>query len=141
MRSSYNAVMPLALLILLATSSQAEAKTNAVVSGVVTDIEGAVVPGTEITFINERTKKKVMVTTSEIGRYEVRLPQGVYSLSTEKHAFCSFRRAGVRFKSRERQAIDVEMRARPCGPHLEPLPAEPQMAPIPSQLETAKPDH
>jgi hypothetical protein len=98
MRSSYNAVMTLALLILLATSSPADAKTKAVVSGVVTDITGAVVPGTEITFTNERTKKKVVVTASEVGRYEVKLPPGVYSLSTEKHAFCSFRRAGVRFK-------------------------------------------
>src|SRR5262245_22068237 len=94
------------VLVLLGMSSMAEAKSYAVVSGVATDVMGAVVPGTEITFTNERTKKNVAVTTSDIGRYEVKLMSGVYTVSTEKHVFHPYRRTGIRLRRGEQRVMD-----------------------------------
>ena len=130
--------MLLALLMVLATSPPADAKATAVVSGVVTDVLGAVVPGTKLIFSNDRTKEKVVVTTSADGRYEVKMAPGVYSISTHKPPFNIFRREGVRLTRGEIRIIDVMLKAGTSCP--EPIPVDVGLEPLPNHLEEIKSD-
>jgi hypothetical protein len=125
--------------LLVGVSSVANAKSQAVMSGVVTDVMGAVVPGTRITFTNERTRENLAVTTSDIGRYEVKLRPGVYSISTEKRGFNPYRQTGIRLRRREQRVMNIQMTTG-IDDFETTLPVETRTAPIPWSLTAdAKP--
>jgi hypothetical protein len=104
-------------------SLAADANPIAAVSGVVTDVNGAVVPGTKITFTNERTRKKTVETTSDVGRYEAKLLPGVYSVFTEKPGFHRFRRSGIRLREGQESVVDIQLKC--CIQDIVIVPNEP----------------
>lgn len=129
-----------AVLLLLGIVSAAAAKSHSLLSGVVTDATGAVVPGTKVTVTNERTKKSVVTTTSDIGRYEMKLKPGVYSISTEKLGFHPYRQTEISLSRREQRVVNIQMTIRIIIDIVETSPPQTQTAPVPAELPMPKPD-
>src|SRR5260370_934125 len=65
--------------------------------GIVSDPRGAVIPGAEITVLNESTGFTRTVTTDEGGRYVFTLlPVGDYTLTAKKGGFKEFQSKGIK---------------------------------------------
>jgi hypothetical protein len=70
--------------------------TNATLNGTVTDQNGAVVAGVELTLINTSTNYEAKFTTNERGEYTFRnLTPGTYDLKVNKQGFQSYLRKGI----------------------------------------------
>src|SRR2546421_47684 len=78
-----------ALLVLItATASVALAQANAKVSGIVTDPNGAAVPGAVIKLINQATRIEVEATTNDDGFFNfVNVNPAMYTLRVEVKGF------------------------------------------------------
>jgi hypothetical protein len=81
-----------------------------VLSGVIMDEMGAVVPAAKITLINERTKKSLTETSSDGGEFKFsELTAGNYSLEIEAMGFKSYRQKKLTLNSREAVRINATL--------------------------------
>lgn len=82
----------------------------ATVFGTVTDPSGAVIPGAQITLVNQRTGLKRGTVTDAAGEYHLAgLPTGHYSLRIEKAGFQSQIREGVELTSAAEVMINSKL--------------------------------
>ena len=76
------------VVLLAGLSTGALAQTDASVSGTVTDSTGAVIPGAEVTAVNQTTNAAMTVFTGATGNYEITgLPPGLYALTADVASF------------------------------------------------------
>ena len=72
------------VVLLAGLSTGALAQTDTSVSGTVTDSTGAVIPGAEVTAVNQTTNAAMTVFTGATGNYEITgLPSGLYALTAD----------------------------------------------------------
>src|SRR5205809_2024702 len=82
-------VLPLALLVGLALPASAQV-SNAVVTGIVTDAQGGILPGVTITVTNAESGVVRTMVTEEDGRYRLGgIPPGRYNLTAELPGFAT----------------------------------------------------
>jgi hypothetical protein len=100
-----------ALLILLLSSGLASGQgTTSRVTGVVTDVQGAVVAGATVTLTNEGTSTSLTMTTTTSGTYVFDSVQpGVYSLSVEMQGFKKFISTNNQVNVNQPATIDVAL--------------------------------
>src|SRR5712692_3710692 len=95
-------------LLMLGTLS---AQSNqAFVSGVVTDSQGAVIPGATISATNIATGVRTTATTNDTGFYAIpNLPVGVYTLTVEHAGFRRYVREDIVLNTGQTLGLDVRM--------------------------------
>jgi len=82
-------LLPLALLVSWAVPAVAQI-SNAVVTGIVTDAQGGILPGVTITLVNTESGVVRTIVTEENGRYSLGgIPPGRYSLKAELPGFAT----------------------------------------------------
>lgn len=107
-----NAVLACAAFVCIAAQAPSPApRTQGLVTGAVVDNRGAVIRGAKVSF--QSGKRTVTVTASDIGRYEVELPPGTYTVSTDQRGLCPVRRSDVRI--REGATVALNLYVLPCG--------------------------
>ncbi len=83
---------------------------NGTITGVVTDMTGAVVTGAQISVQNRDTGAQYAATTTGTGNYTVtQLPTGTYDLKVEASGFKQFERKGLNVEPANVMRIDVPM--------------------------------
>jgi hypothetical protein len=91
---------------LLLTAQTPEATVN----GVVTDGQGGIVPGAEVTMLNLATSVRSGAQTGADGRYIIRaLPIGRYQLAVEKSGFKRYVRDGLVLTTAQKLELDVRL--------------------------------
>jgi hypothetical protein len=76
--------------------------------GIVIDPNQAVIPGAEVTLVNEKTKYKRVVKSDEEGQFKFGLLEpGLYTLKIESPGFDHFQRTHMRLHSNEEMRLDV----------------------------------
>ncbi|MGH9628724.1 MAG: carboxypeptidase regulatory-like domain-containing protein, partial [Bryobacteraceae bacterium] len=84
---------------------------NGIISGVVSDESGAVVPNATVTGVNTGTMARFSTTTDESGQYALRaIPVGVYDLTAEAPGFRRYEGKGIRLQVNEIARVDVKLR-------------------------------
>ena len=84
--------------------------TSATVQGVVTDNQGAVLPGVTVTVTNSETGLARDVVSSEAGFYRVAaLPPGTYTVAATLEGFAAYNRAGLQLTVGQTATIDVQL--------------------------------
>ena len=74
---------------------------RAVITGLVTDVSGAAVPGAKLTFVDEATGTKTATGTNTAGNYSSPdLILSTYTVQVEKEGFKTFVRRGLTLTSR-----------------------------------------
>ena len=73
--------------LLLGLSTGTFAQGNATLSGTVTDITGAIIPGAAIMAANDTTGMATTRVTKELGEYEFTLQPGLYTITVEAPGF------------------------------------------------------
>ena len=73
--------------LLLGLSTGTFAQGNATLSGTVTDITGAIIPGAAIMAANDTTGMATTRVTNELGEYEFTLQPGLYTITVEAPGF------------------------------------------------------
>lgn len=99
--------------LILATSSRLLAQqTDATISGLITDTQGAAIPGTQVAAVHGDTGVKTAVRSNETGFYSLRpLPIGPYTVTIEQPGFRRVQRAGIVLTSG--QALDLNFSLEP----------------------------
>ncbi|MFB3825789.1 MAG: carboxypeptidase regulatory-like domain-containing protein [Bryobacteraceae bacterium] len=88
----------------------AQSPDRATVSGVITDAQGAVVVGAEVTALNTQTGTKYPVKSNESGFYVIRLlPIGDYVISAEMQGFRRFERHGITLTTGQTLGLDIQL--------------------------------
>lgn len=83
---------------------------RATISGTVTDVTGAVVPGASITVTETQSGTINRTTSDNTGQYVVPfLPPGNYSISVTKKGFETLTRAGITLQAQEHPIIDLAL--------------------------------
>jgi hypothetical protein len=83
---------------------------RAVITGLITDVTGAAVPGAKVTFINEATGTKTATGTNTAGNYSSPdLILGAYTVQGEKEGFKTFVRRGLTLTSGQHCRQDVHL--------------------------------
>src|SRR5262245_39176317 len=83
---------------------------RATVTGRVTDVQGAVVPGAMVTITNVQTNISTTTASNESGNYTVPLLQpGEYRVSAGLAGFQKFVREGVVLRTAERATVDITL--------------------------------
>jgi outer membrane receptor protein involved in Fe transport len=101
-------VLCLILLLGFAVSLPAQVATGSL-SGVVTDPNGALVPGAKVIATNDATGLRVETTTTEAGLYVFpSLPVGMYTVSVEKVGFKKLSRSNIEIRIAQR--LDLNLR-------------------------------
>jgi hypothetical protein len=94
---------------ILGLSVEADARTtmppDSTVKGTVFDPGGAVIPGVEIIFENNVTRRTVV--SNEDGEYEVGLIPGIYRIRTAQGIFYALRRAAFRVEPNSTTVINI----------------------------------
>jgi hypothetical protein len=100
------------VLLLLSFADQAVAQsTTAIISGVVRDEQGAVLPGVTVTARNVDTSLTRTVVTDQTGVYRFSaLPIGPYELSAELTGFATYQRSGLVLSLNQEAVIDISLR-------------------------------
>ncbi|MGH9338860.1 MAG: carboxypeptidase regulatory-like domain-containing protein [Acidobacteriota bacterium] len=99
-----------AFLLILGTSASQAQTANGRIAGLVTDPAGAVVPGVEVTTINEETGVSYLALTDDVGRYTfVLLPPGRYRLSAALPGFRTYDRRGLVLGTGEHLSVDFRL--------------------------------
>jgi len=100
------------LLLLLSLGEQAIAQsTTAIISGVVRDEQGAVLPGVTVTARNVDTSLTRTVVTDPTGVYRFSaLPIGPYELTAELTGFATYQRSGLVLSLNQEAVIDISLR-------------------------------
>jgi hypothetical protein len=95
--------------LLLSVSLFAQA-TDAVISGIVTDTQGAVVPGAEVVATNQATGVRNAVKTNEAGFFSIRpLPIGKYDVTAEAKGFRRHLEQGVVLTTGQLLELNVKL--------------------------------
>src|SRR5690349_1605955 len=98
-----------AALLLLARAVPAQT-TFASITGLVTDPNGAVVPGATITVTNAETNYRYEAKSNDTGNYTVgQLLEGSYTLRAEAAGFAPFEERALRLVNQEIRRIDIHM--------------------------------
>src|SRR6266699_1102870 len=102
--------VPIAYLAMaLATKLFGQAESGTVV-GVVTDQGGAVVPGANVTVLNEGTRLTRSVTTNESGQYVAYLfPTGQVTVTVERPVFQKLVRSGIVLTAADTLTVDLRL--------------------------------
>lgn len=99
----------LLLLLTLSPGALAQGITGSV-TGTVTDVNGAAIPGAVVTIRNVDTNATHTVTTSDVGTYTVTLLQpGNYSIKIDKPGFKTFEQNGIILQIDQVAAIDAKL--------------------------------
>ena len=78
--------------------------------GTVTDDAGAVIPGVEVTLLNELTGLGRSTVSSDVGYYEFRLlPIGVYTVRAELSGFQASQSTGVELETDRQARVDIQL--------------------------------
>ena len=94
---------------------------QASISGVVTDAQGAVVPGATVTAANAATDRRTTTVTNESGFYSIpNLPIGSYTVSVERQGFRRYERKDVTLTTS--QILELAIRLE-LGAVAKPLPS------------------
>ena len=102
--------LSLAVVLLLAVSAAGQSTTGTI-TGTVSDVTGAVLPGVEITVTNEGTNLTRNLITNESGNYTApQLPIGSYRVEAVLPAFQTAIRSGITLNVDQRARIDVVLR-------------------------------
>lgn len=95
---------------LLASSPVLAQSTNATLNGIVTDLNGAIVPGAELTLINSATGYESRFTSNERGEYTFRnLTPGTYELKVFKDGFQTSVKKGIILTINAVIRVDVQL--------------------------------
>jgi hypothetical protein len=79
-------------------------------TGTVTDLSEAVVPGVTVTITQVETKREVVTTTDSNGRYvSIPLPIGFYRVAAERAGFKKVIRSGITLKVGETAVVDLKL--------------------------------
>jgi len=93
-----------------ATAVRAQSTSTGTVTGQVTDPQGAVVPGADITLLDVGTNTPRKTSTNELGRYTfVNIPPGVYDISVSKTGFKSAKVDGQKIAVGLVRTVDVTL--------------------------------
>jgi hypothetical protein len=99
----------LAVFFLISTVSFGQSN-QASISGVVTDAQGAAVPGVKVTMSNLETGVLNSATTNQGGFYSIpALPVGAYSLAAERQGFRRYVRQGIALSTGQTLGLDVKL--------------------------------
>lgn len=100
---------------LLATSAMAQTSTTGSIAGLVTDVNGAAVPGVTITASSPNLIRTQSATSNQDGRYEIlNLPPGNYQVVVEAtKGFARFNRSNVEVNLSKTSSVDVQLQ--PAG--------------------------
>src|SRR6187200_1001567 len=82
---------------------------EAVLSGTVTDLTGAVLPGVTITAVHQASGNKFMAVTDERGVYRVAARAGVYRLTAELQGFRAVTREGLELLVGQVMTVNLPM--------------------------------
>src|SRR5215813_1695929 len=78
-------------------------RTNAQITGIITDATGAIIPNADIVVTNEATGIKRNAASNELGYYTVALlPPGKYKVAVRKDGFRLLTRTGITLETRGR---------------------------------------
>ncbi|HZM97368.1 MAG TPA: TonB-dependent receptor [Vicinamibacterales bacterium] len=99
----------LVVLLFLATVPAIAFAQEAVLSGTVTDLTGAVLPGVTITAVHQATGNKFMAVTDERGVYRVAARAGVYTLTAELQGFRAVTREGLELRVGQVMTVNLPM--------------------------------
>ncbi|HEX6044728.1 MAG TPA: TonB-dependent receptor [Pyrinomonadaceae bacterium] len=103
-------LISLSLLLVFAGVAFAQSNTGSI-TGVVTDVNGAVVPNAAVTVINQGTNEKRTVQSDGEGRYEVpALPTGIYTVESTATGFQATSIKDLRLAVGERARADVTLK-------------------------------
>ena len=84
--------------------------TSATVQGVVTDNQGAVLPGVTVTVTNADTGLARDVVSTEAGFYRIAaLPPGTYTIAATLEGFAAHNRTGLLLTVGQTATIDVQL--------------------------------
>ena len=80
------------------------------IAGLVTDPNGAAIPGANLTAKNDATGTEIKTTSSEAGLYVFSsVPTGVYTLTVEKTGFKKLSRANIEIRIAQRFDLDLKL--------------------------------
>lgn len=83
---------------------------QATVSGIITDVSGAVVPGATVTAVNNAINKRTDTTTNTEGFYVLNaLPIGEYVIEAEKPGFKKYVRQGLTLSTAATVPLDIQL--------------------------------
>jgi hypothetical protein len=103
-------LISLSLFLVFASAAFAQSNTGSI-TGVVTDVNGAVVPNAAVTVINQGTNEKRTVQSDAEGRYEVpALPTGIYTVESTATGFQATSIKDLRLAVGERARADVTLK-------------------------------
>ena len=94
---------------LLASLPQLASAQEAVLSGTVTDLTGAVLPGVTITAVHQATGNKFTTVTDERGVYRIAARAGVYRLTAELQGFRAVTRDGLELLVGQVMTVNLPM--------------------------------
>src|SRR5215831_12279300 len=82
--------------------------TFATITGLITDPNGAVIPGASVVVTNTDTNYRYSARSNDTGYYSIaQLLEGVYDLSAEAPGFARFEQRGIRIANQEVRRIDI----------------------------------
>src|SRR5438552_17912771 len=98
-------------LVLLASTTQIQGQSyQGGLRGAVTDPAGAVVPGAEVTLVNEQTNVGRTTLSNESGEYVFSfVPPGAYKLKVTLAGFRSYEQPGINIGTQQFVALDVRL--------------------------------
>ena len=103
----YRSFLSVAVVLLLAVSAAGQSTTGTI-TGTVSDVTGAVLPGVEVTVINVGTNLTRNLITNESGNYTApQLPLGAYRVEALLPGFQTAVRSGITLNVDERARIDL----------------------------------
>jgi hypothetical protein len=98
------------LLVCFATGIGFGQSNQASVSGVVSDAQGAIVPGAKVTITNLGTDLPRSAVTNQAGFYSIpNLPVGAYTLAVEHQGFRRYVRQGLSLSTGQTLGLDVKL--------------------------------
>jgi hypothetical protein len=99
------------MLVCLAATSVAHAQIrSATITGTVTDVQKASVPGATVVITNEGTNVSEQLITNEAGLFTAPLlPAGTYSVTVTLAGFAPFKRTGIVLNATETVRVPVEL--------------------------------
>jgi hypothetical protein len=98
------------LVSLLFVPGAALAQQDAVLSGIVTDTTGGVLPGVVVRAVHEATGNSFEGVTDEAGRYRLAVRVGVYRIASELSGFAAVTRAGIEVLVGQEVTANIEMK-------------------------------